>query len=99
MSCAIELEHYFLSRPKYLMYVISEEGMSTHTPAAPSWVLLQNAEHCSSRPALQMQLGTSQQTAATSDLQPEFCENVQRKLKISSLLLPRTLALMAGRKR
>ena len=30
MSCAIELEHYFLSRPKYLMYVISEEGMSTH---------------------------------------------------------------------
>ena len=44
MSCAIELEHYFLSRPKYLMYVISEEGMSTHTPAAPSWVLLQNID-------------------------------------------------------
>ena len=66
------------------MYVISEEGMSTHTPAAPE---------CR---ALQMQWGTSQQTAATSDLQPEFCENVQRKLKISSLLLPRTLALMAG---
>ena len=25
-------------------------GMSTHTPAAPSWVLLQNADHCSNHP-------------------------------------------------
>ena len=68
--------------------------MSTHTPAAPSWVLLQ--KYCSSRPKLQMQLGRLQETAATLDLQLEFCENVQRKLKISSLLLPRSLALLAG---
>ena len=43
-----------------------------------------------------VQWGRLQETAATSDLQLEFCENVQRKLKISSLLLPRILAVMAG---
>ena len=43
-----------------------------------------------------MQWGRLQETAATLDLQLEFCENVQRKLKISSLLLPRSLARMAG---
>ena len=72
-----------------MIYVISEERPLT---------LLQHqaAEHCSNHPGLQMQLGRLQETAATLDLQLEFCENVQRKLKISSLLLPRSLALMAG---